>query len=123
MVESPLHPRVIELDAKSTDMRTKRKHREMLRFMEEALALRVTSQGRMHPDVNAAAERLVKDYNAVAMQLLREGAPSPRMPPTEGESGNGARDPMCIRGVPRAGEGALRLRTIVPGSSHGVGRR
>ena len=69
---------IVTLDASATEMRAKRRPIEMLRNLEESLALRIQKQGREHPDVQNAAEKLVKDYNSVAMQLLREGEIQPR---------------------------------------------
>jgi len=65
--------KIEHLEASSIEMRAKRQHAKMLRCMEEALSLRVTHMGREDPEVQSAAQKLVKDYNSVAMQLLREG--------------------------------------------------
>lgn len=68
--------KIIDLDAKATEAKTKRQHAKMLRYMEEALSLRVTFVGREDHEVQSAAHKLVKEYNSVAMQLLREGLAS-----------------------------------------------
>jgi len=65
--------RIAELDAKATDLRLNMRLTEMIRCMEDSLSLRVTAQGGEHPEAQAAAERLLKEYNTAAMQLLRGG--------------------------------------------------
>ena len=73
---SDAEAKIIDLDAKATEAKTKRQHAKMLRYMEEALSLRVTFVGREDHEVQSAAHKLVKEYNSVAMQLLREGLAS-----------------------------------------------
>lgn len=63
-----------ELMANITTLRTKRRLPDMLRCMEDALALRVTMHGELSADVQEAAASLLKEYNAAAMSMLRSGS-------------------------------------------------
>lgn len=63
-----------ELMANITTLRTKRRLPDMLRCMEDALALRVTMHGELSTDVQEAAASLLKEYNAAAMSMLRSGS-------------------------------------------------
>ena len=51
-----MDPRVAELEAMAEDMKKRDRLPDALRCMEDALALRVTAQGRQHPEAQAAAE-------------------------------------------------------------------
>ena len=73
MVKENEWEQIAMFEATATEMRAKRRNIDMLKYMEEGLALRVQLQGRDDAEVHSVAERLVKDYNSVAMQLLREG--------------------------------------------------
>jgi phage-related tail protein len=72
--------RIIELEATAVEMRAKRRLPEMLRSLEDALSLRISQKGGIDaakdPEVQAAAEKLLKEYNTAAMSLLRAGAPN-----------------------------------------------
>jgi len=72
--------RIIELEATAVEMRAKRRLPEMLRSLEDALSLRISQKGGIDaakdPEVQAAAEKLLKEYNTAAMSLMRAGAPN-----------------------------------------------
>ena len=70
---SEYETRAAELDAAAAEMGAEGRLTDRLRCMEDALSFRAKASGSDQPDVQKEAEKLIREYNTVAMQLLNAG--------------------------------------------------